>query len=114
MSTFSDDKAFDKFKNETEAFSSSKKADNTRNRSQDHAFKGKTPEIVNQYGYNIVNPKDNRTEQKKYDKQNLEPNDTENNSYVSNKKEAKTPHLHNAPLLQTHTKYTQRDSSLKR
>lgn len=114
MSTFSDDKAFDKFKNETEAFSSSKKADNTRNRSQDHAFKGKTPEIVNQYGYNIVNPKDNRTEQKKYDKQNLEPNDTENNSYVSNKKEAKTPHLHNAPLLQTHTKYTQRDSSLQK
>lgn len=33
---------------------------------------------------------------------------------MSNKKEAKTPHLHNAPLLQTHTKYTQRDSSLQK
>ena len=114
MSTFSDDKAFDKFKNETKAFSSSKKADNTRGRSQDHVFKGKTPEIVNQYGYSIVNPKDNRTEQKKYDIPNLEPDDTENNSYVNDKKEAKTPPLHNAPLLQTHTKYTQRDSSLQK
>lgn len=103
MSTFSDDKSFEKFKKETEVFSSSKKISGDEKNKVWYPMKGKTPEIVNKYGYRISNVAENRTQVKSEDASGREMEEPEDNNIVSDKTDADTPHLHSAPLFRTHT-----------
>lgn len=58
MSAFSDDKTIEKFKNKTETFSSKKTLD--KDNIQNGQFKGNRHEIVNSYGYRIMDSVKNR------------------------------------------------------
>lgn len=113
MSAFSDDKALKKFKNEKEVFSSQKSPNKEKDKIQNRSFKGKTPEIVNQYGYRITNPTENRKEQKQYDVSDTELEDIADNKNISYKKDSKTSQMHSAPLLQTHTRFIEHDSPIQ-
>ena len=55
MPTFSDDKSYEKFKKETEAFSSSSKISGDEKNKSGNPIKGKSPEIVNKYGFDKLN-----------------------------------------------------------
>ena len=67
MPTFSDDKSYEKFKKETEAFSSSSKISGVEKNKAENPRKGKSPEIVNKYGYHITNLAENKTKSKAED-----------------------------------------------
>lgn len=95
----------EKFKNEKEIFSSHKSPYKEKDVIQVKLFKektSKTPEIVNQYGYRIINPIENRKEKQTYDVPEPESEDIVDNKNISYKKDSKNSQIHSAPLFQTH------------
>ena len=109
MPTFSDDKSYEKFKKETEAFSSSSKISGVEKNKAENPIKGKSPEIVNKYGYHITNLAENKTKSKAEDTSEQELEDVKNNNDVSDKADSDTPYVHSAPLFRTHTVVSEND-----
>ena len=109
MPTFSDDKTYEKFKKETEAFSSSSKISGVEKNKAENPIKGKSPEIVNKYGYHITNLAENKTKSKAEDTSEQELEDVKNNNDVSDKADSDTPYVHSAPLFRTHTVVSEND-----
>ena len=109
MPTFSDDKSYEKFKKETEAFSSSSKISGDEKNKSGNPIKGKSPEIVNKYGYRITNLTENKTKTKAEDTSELELEDVKDNNDVSDKADSDTPYVHSTPLFRTHTVVSEND-----
>lgn len=103
MPTFSDDKSFEKFKKETEVFSSSKKTLGDEKNKVENPMKEKSPEIVNKYGYRISNLTGNKTKAKSEEVFSQEMEDVEDNNIASDQTDFDTSHIHSAPLVRTHT-----------
>ena len=109
MPTFSDDKSYEKLKKETEAFSSSSKLSGDEKNKSENPIKGKSPEIVNKYGYRITNLTENKTKAKAEDTSELELEDVKDNNDVSDKADSDTPYVHSTPLFRTHTVVSEND-----
>ena len=95
MSVFSDDNALRKFKSGTEAFDAKK--DN--NRLQNDAFKGNTPNIVNDKGYNIPVNTNLNSEQIAQSETIVEEADTPIANQIKNKTATKSATVNSVPLF---------------